>query len=97
MPVAYGGDGLVMAWDPNIAESMKILPIADYFQISKQVIVNRAIIKHLKNYNDNHVLITPIFPTPIKLISSRRRTKPFKDWLSTKGVEIEVENDGETT
>ncbi len=73
--------GLKTSWPNTIEESMKLLHPENYFQISRKGIVHRAAVLSFIPYKIKCLKIMLIIFCPIELITSRRKTAFFKEWL----------------
>ncbi len=74
--------GVKSVWPYTLEESIKLLNHADYFQINRKEIINRAAIFSTKsNYPTCKIELS--IPYESKLFTSRRKTKLFKEWLAT--------------
>ncbi|MEJ5994387.1 hypothetical protein WG904_08155 [Pedobacter sp. Du54] len=76
--------GIKTVWPINIEQSRKKLNENTYFQINRQTIIHRAIIRSIKPFNLRHIKIESLVTCPIELITSRRMTVLFKAWVSKK-------------
>ncbi|SFH19374.1 hypothetical protein [Pedobacter insulae] len=75
-------NGVKTIWPHTIAESMGFLNPADYFQINRKDIVHRAAIVSFSSYQLRFLKIAHCIPSAKELITSRRKSVIFKEWLS---------------
>ena len=74
-------NGVKTSWPNTIEESMKLLNAEHYFQISRKGIVHRAAILSFSPHKIKCLKIELNIPCPIALITSRRKSAFFKEWL----------------
>ena len=75
-------NGVKTSWPNTIEESMTLLHPENYFQISRKGIIHRAAILSFSPYKIKCLKIALNVVCPIELITSRRKTAFFKEWLN---------------
>ena len=74
-------NGHKTSWPNTIEESIKLLHPENYFQISRKSIVHRAAVLSYSSYTTKCLKIELSIQCPIPLITSRRKTIFFKEWI----------------
>jgi len=74
--------GVTTIWPNTIAESMDFLNAVNYFQINRKDIVHRAAVVSFSSYQLRFLKIVHNIPIDKELITSRRKSAIFKEWLS---------------
>jgi len=80
VPQAIDARGEWIKWDLNITQSVQNLPVNDYFRIHKRFLIHRSFVKEIAPHGDQ-ILISPATECKFKLITSRRKTARFKEWI----------------
>ncbi len=75
-------NGVKTIWPNTIAESMGFLDSANYFQLNRKDIIHRAAILSFSTYQFRFIKIIHNLPIGKDLITSRRKTLPFREWAS---------------
>lgn len=73
-------------WPNSLNQSLAYLDAALYFKINRHCIIHRAVIAELKPLHGQFVKVIPIVASPIKLVTSRRTTTAFKEWLMLTSI-----------
>ena len=80
-------NGAKTTWPSSIEDSIEFLAPDIYFQINRYTIVHRSVIAEAKPHEMRFIKITPIIVCAIELVTSKRKTIPFKEWYAEGPIE----------